>query len=1192
MIARAKVLATASARFLCRRLLLAVAQLGTVARRGAAASLITALLLPALLTALLTISSAPAHAEQRTLRVGVGSNPPIAFKDSSGEMQGIAVDVLNDVAEKEGWQLQFVHDDWQALLGMLDRGEIDLQTGIAYTPERAERFQFTRQTLLSNWGVVYARPGSKIQSLLALQDKRVALVPGATHSDELSELVDKLGVRIVALAAEDYQQVLAMVAAGTADAGVVSRVFGTLHAATYELESTGVVFNPISVRYAAPRDADPAIVETLDRHLEALLARRDTAYYASLDRWLGNSRAASLPAWVAWTLIGSAGTLGLAVFFVFLLRRQVRRRTAALHDSEESFRATFEQAAVGIAQVAPDGSWLEVNQRLCDIVGYSREEMLQLSFQDITHPDDLAADLQLVGEALAATRQTYTLEKRYLHKSGAIVWVRLTVALLRGEDRAAKYFIAVIEDVTDRKLTEAALGESDERLRMFIDHAPAALAMFDRQMRYLSVSRRWLSDYGLADAKVVGRSHYEIFPEIAEAWKDVHRRAMAGEVVRAEEDHFERHDGSVQWLRWEVRPWHAADGAVGGIVIFTEDISARKLAEASARRGELLLDSVFQALPDLFFLMDADGTIRDYRARQDAELYVPPEAFLGRCLQDVLPAEIGSMVASKMAEIGECGGLATYDYELPIGDDLRHFEARLTRLPDDGPFLAVVRDITREHQSRLSLAISEARYRTLFEYAPDGIVIVDPAGYYADANPALGRMLGYTRAELIGLHASTIVVASEYPHVAPALDAIRAGADYHREWLLQRKDGSTFVADVIATTMPDGSPLAVIRDITAIKHAEASLREQEEFFRLIAENMGDMVTVVDLEGHRLYSSPAYRALFGEPADLPGSDAFASIHPDDRERVRRGFQQTIESGAGQRGSFRVVLADGSSRDIESQGGVIRDADDRVERVVVVSRDVTEHRQMVDEISQLNSELEERVRQRTDELAAANKALRTFTYSVSHDLKAPLRGIDGYSQLLLESYHTLLDAEGRLFLDNVRKGVAQMSRLIEDLLTYSRMERHSVHRQTLDLSQQVTLVLDDRRADIEASGTIVKVELHGLSAHGDPEGLTMILRNLVDNALKFARHSQPPTLTISANQTEQSVVLAFSDNGIGFDMQFHDRIFEIFQRLQRAEDYSGTGVGLAIVDKAAQRMGGRTWGESAPGHGATFYLELPR
>jgi len=1076
MIARAKAIAGARSRRLCRRVSTimpvsgdrldrrlrhaAATLLRTVCGRCQAALLVIALLLPAF--------SASVQAEQKTLRVGVGSNPPIAFDDSSGEMQGIAVDVVNYVAQQEGWRVEFVHDEWQAIFAMLERGEIDLLTGIAYTPERAERFQFTGQTLLGNWGVVYARPGSRIQSLLALRDKRVALVEGATHSDALRELLDEFGVPILALPAANYEQVMALVAAGDADAGVVSRVFGTLHSARYKVESTGIVFNPISVRYAAPAGADPAIIAALDRHLAALLDERDSVYYQSLDRWLGGSGTDQWPQWVAWALTAAAAALVVAAFFVVLLRRQVKRRTLALRESEDSLRATFDQAAVGIAQVAPNGSWLDVNQRLCDIVGYSRDEMLQLSFQAITHPDDLAADLELVNQVLAGSRDTYNLEKRYLHKSGASVWINLTVSLVRRGDGTPKYFVSVVEDISRRKLAEAALRASEARLRLFIEHAPAALAMFDPRMHYLAVSQRWLSDYGLEDCDVLGRSHYEIFPEIVDAWKEVHRRALAGEVVRADEERFERFDGRVQWLRWEVRPWHTAEETIGGIVIFSEDISERKLAEAQARQGERVLDSVFQALPDLFFLIAADGTIRDYRARQSADLYLPPEAFLGKRVQDVLPGEVGELLACRMAEIGEHGGLATTEYDLPLSGCVRRFEARLTRLPSAGPFIAVVRDISTEHQVRLALAASEARYRTLFEYAPDGIFVVDQEGYCRDGNAAICRMLGYPREDLLGRHCADIVVPGERAHIAPALDAIKDKSDYQREWQFQRKDGSTFVADVIATRMPDGAPLAVIRDISERRHME-----------------------------------------------------------------------------------------------------------------------------DEIRQLNADLEERVRRRTAELDAANKELQTFTYSVSHDLKAPLRGIDGYSRLLLDAYHDQLDAEGRLFLDNVRDGVAHMGRLIEDLLAYSRLERRSLHSQTLVLSEQVSACLEIRRADIDACGMVVEVAtLSGLSVRADPDGLSMVLRNLLDNALKFSRKSRPPTLVISASQTDEAVILAFKDNGIGFDMRFHERIFEIFQRLQRAEDYPGTGVGLAIVHKAVQRMGGRVWAESAPGRGACFHLELPR
>ena len=376
------------------------------------------------------------------------------------------------------------------------------------------------------------------------------------------------------------------------------------------------------------------------------------------------------------------------------------------------------------------------------------------------------------------------------------------------------------------------------------------------------------------------------------------------------------------------------------------------------------------------------------------------------------------------------------------------------------------------------------------------------------------------------------------------------------------------------------------------KQAEAALQEQEAFFRLIAENMGDFVAVLDLEGLRLYNSPSYQLLFADIEALKGTDSFAEIHPEDRARIREIFRETIRTGKGQRANFRFLITDGSVRDMESQGGVIRGADGQVEKVVVVSRDVSERKRMENEINQLNVELEDRVRARTAELAAVNKELETFTYSVSHDLKAPLRGIDGYSRLLLEDHAQELGEEGQQFLGNVRRGVEQMHELINDLLAYSRMERCNLLDVPVNLADRVSNALAERQEDIQARGVQVRTEVAGLTARADPDGLMMVLRNLLDNALKFSRDSQPASINISGYPKEESVILSIRDNGIGFDMQFQDRIFDIFQRLQRAEDYPGTGVGLAIVRKAMHRMGGRVWAESVPGQGTTFFLELPR
>ncbi len=282
-----------------------------------------------------------------------------------------------------------------------------------------------------------------------------------------------------------------------------------------------------------------------------------------------------------------------------------------------------------------------------------------------------------------------------------------------------------------------------------------------------------------------------------------------------------------------------------------------------------------------------------------------------------------------------------------------------------------------QKHTEAALRQSEARYRSLLEMAPfpaalsrvrDGILLY--------GNHRAEIQFGLTREQGAGQPASRFY---QDPAQRDRFLALlkKDGRVDDLEVRMQSADGRPFWALVSASIVDfDQEPaiFAAINDISARKRTEAALQAQEAFFRLIAENMGDLVAVLDLEGRRLYNSPSYRALFGDPGALKGSDSFAEIHPDDRDRVREVFQETVRTGLGQRADFRFVLPDGSVRDMESQGGVIRGPEGQVERVVVVSRDITERKRLEDEVRQLNAEL-----------AAANKELETFAYTVSHDLK---------------------------------------------------------------------------------------------------------------------------------------------------------------------------------------------------------------
>lgn len=245
-----------------------------------------------------------------------------------------------------------------------------------------------------------------------------------------------------------------------------------------------------------------------------------------------------------------------------------------------------------------------------------------------------------------------------------------------------------------------------------------------------------------------------------------------------------------------------------------------------------------------------------------------------------------------------------------------------------------------------------------------------------------------------------------------------------------------------------------------------------------------------------------------------------------------------------------------------------------------------------LDRLNAELEERILARTAALNAKSRELETFAYSVAHDLKAPLRGIDGYSRLLLEDHAAELNDEGRSFLQTIQGSTEEMGQLIDDLLEYSRLERREFKSDRLELRPLIASLVEQKKRDTGDSNTTFVVNANGSSIVADANGLTQSLRNYLDNAIKFTRKVPEPLIEVGAKETTGHFLVWVRDNGVGFDMKHHDRIFEIFHRLNANDDYPGTGVGLAIVRKAMERMGGRAWADSTLGQGSTFYLEFPK
>ncbi len=308
---------------------------------------------------------------------------------------------------------------------------------------------------------------------------------------------------------------------------------------------------------------------------------------------------------------------------------------------ERKFRKIYENVATGIALAKPDGRLEECNAAYSALTGYSQTELRKTQFLSLIHPEDLD-EIKRWNKALLEGRESqFEIENRYIAKSGATVWVRNFVSTIPDAEGRPAQIIALVTDITSRRRAQQELRAAEAQLRLMIDHAPAAVAMFDRNMRYLNVSKRWMSDYSLK-GDVIGRTHYDVFPEFPDSWREVHRRALDGEVVRSEEVRFVRMSGDVQWLRWEVRPWRTPSGEIGGIIIFTEDITQRKTAEEALRASEALYRAIVDSSPPAIICIDEVGIIQSVNPATKSILGYEADELLGRNVSIIMPDEHAS----------------------------------------------------------------------------------------------------------------------------------------------------------------------------------------------------------------------------------------------------------------------------------------------------------------------------------------------------------------------------------------------------------------------------------------------------------------------------------------------------------------------------------------------------------------------
>jgi PAS domain S-box-containing protein len=385
--------------------------------------------------------------------------------------------------------------------------------------------------------------------------------------------------------------------------------------------------------------------------------------------------------------------------------------------------------------------------------------------------------------------------------------------------------------------------------------------------------------------------------------------------------------------------------------------------------------------------------------------------------------------------------------------------------------------------------------------------------------------------------------------------------------------------------------------ISALQERERALRESQASYREVVDSVKEVIFQTDAAGAWELLNPAWRDVTGiEVGTALGKPFMELVHEDDRE-LADGWQGRLHNGEIPtcRFELRFRRSDGSIGWLEATQHARWDDDGEFAGTSGTLFDITERIQAAERLESLNAELEDRVRVRTAQLEASNQELEAFSYSVSHDLRAPLRAIDGFANILVEDYMASLDAAGRSHLQRIRSASQRMSQLIDDLLELARISRAEINFQDTDLSG---LVRDITR-ELQEGEPERKIDIgvaEGLQTYADPVLIRVALDNLLRNAWKFTGKRDSASIAFGAVQVpgeDKGVETAYfvRDNGAGFDMAYADKLFKPFSRLHASSEFAGTGVGLATVQRVIQRHGGRIWAESQAGQGTTFYFTLP-
>ncbi len=759
---------------------------------------------------------------------------------------------------------------------------------------------------------------------------------------------------------------------------------------------------------------------------------------------------------------------------------------------------------------------------------------------------------------------------------------------------------AVYQRLTELESTEEALRESEEKFASIFRHSPMGLSLARLSDGVIiEINDSYTTFTGYTREEVIGRKVTELNIWVNPEDRERMMKMMKDKGrVTNEEFYFHVKSGGIHPVL--VSAENVNIGGEDYLLVMASDITERKQAEEALQESEEKFRNLFEHAKDAVILADAaTGLLVDINPAGCAMLGLPKEKIIGMHQTALHPPEMAEKYQQIFREHVERKIVLSDETILlradgtPIQVDM---SASVITLGNKTIMQGVFRDITERKQAEEELRESEEFTSTLLTNTSNAIFVTYADGTIKYVNPAFETLTGFSLAEIIGMkipypwwpkdnkdeiEASLMETTSS--------EGINLGERLAKQMTFQKKNGELFIVDLNATIINKNGKREYILvtwiDITERKQAEKALQESEEKFAKAFSASGNAICITSLKDNRfIEANESFTRFTGySHQEVIGRDAAELklwVKPEELKQWMDTIQKEGQvfnqefSSRRKSGEIRIGL---SSAEVINIGG-------EPCRIVVIT-DITERKKAEEGLRQTMANLE----QSSARLAAANKELEAFSYSVSHDLRSPLRSIDGFSQALLEDYTDKLDATAQDYLKRLRNASQKMGELIDGLLKLSRLTRSEIHRENVDLSA----LADEIATRLHETNPERKVEFitgGGLTAYGDPQLLRALLENLLGNAWKFTGKVPLAKIEFGAIQNGGPRTFFVKDNGAGFDMTYVDKLFGAFQRLHDIAEFPGTGIGLATVQRIINRHGGTVRAEGEVGKGAAFYFTL--